>query len=123
MDKKQTTTESLTVDDVIRLLKLFSRVWSQGGKPWKAGKALVAAESLRLIKANIDQNSLPVSAEPLPEPEEASKVEQVALARTIFADIAKFNFPPFIQSVVDEMVRDANKLISYFLLKEDKHVA
>ncbi len=123
MDKKQTTTESLTVDDVIRLLKLFSRVWSQGGRPWKAGKALVAAESLRLKKVSIDQNPILVSTEPMPEPEEASKAEQAALARTIFADIAKFNFPPFIQSVVDEMVRDANKLISYYLIKEKKYVA
>jgi len=123
MGNKHKAAESLTVDDVIRLLKLFSRVWSKEGKPWKAGKALVAAEALRLIKANIDQNPLPVSAEPLPEPKEASKVEQVALARTIFADIAKFNFPPFIQSVVDEMIRDANKLISYYLIKEELHVA
>lgn len=123
MDKKQTTTESLTVDDVIRLLKLFSRVWSQGGRPWKAGKALVAAESLRLKKVSIDQNPILVSTEPMPEPEEASKAEQAALARTIFADIAKFNFPPFIQSVVDEMVRDANNLISYYLIKEKKYVA
>jgi hypothetical protein len=123
MDKKQTTTESLTVDDVIRLLKLFSRVWSQGGKPWKAGKALVAAESLRLIKANINQNTFPVSIESIPDPEEASKVEQAALARAIFADIAKFSFPAFIQSVVDEMVRDANKLISYYSIKEERHVA
>ena len=123
MGKKQTTTESLTVDDVIRLLKLFSRVWSKEGKPLKAGKALVAAESLRLIKANINQNSFPKSIDPIPEPGEASKVEQVALARTIFADIAKFSFPTFIQSVVDEMVRDANKLISYYSIKEERHVA
>jgi len=123
MGNKHKAAESLTVDDVIRLLKLFSRVWSKEGKPLKAGKALVAAESLRLIKANINQNSFPESIDPIPEPGEASKVEQAALARAIFADIAKFSFPTFIQSVVDEMVRDANKLISYYSIKEDRHVA
>lgn len=123
MGNKHKAAESLTVDDVIRLLKLFSRVWSKEGKPLKAGKALVAAESLRLIKANINQNTFPVSIDPIPEPGEASKVEQAALARAIFADIAKFSFPTFIQSVVDEMVRDANKLISYYSIKEERHVA
>jgi len=118
MDKKQTITESLSVEDVIRLLKLFSRVWSQGGMPWKAGKALVAAESLRLMKANIDQSAFPLPTGFVSESTEASKGKEAALARTIFADIAKFSFPPFIQSVVDEMVRDANKLISFYALKE-----
>ena len=123
MGKKQIPTESLSAEDVIRLLKLFSRVWSKAGMPWKAGKALVAAEGLRLLKANIDQSAIPTTAEPVPEPEHPTRVEEAALARTIFADIAKFSFPPFIQSVVNEMVGDANKLISYYLLEEENHVA
>ena len=68
------------------------------------------------LRVLIDTFPLPTGF--VSESTEASKGKEAALARTIFADITKFSFPPFIQSVVDEMVRDANKLISFYALKE-----
>jgi len=112
------TKKTLTMNDVISFLMLFAGFWIKDGLVWKAVKALASAFRLTLEGKIYGPKEVLLSKRPVPEPALAGVAWQAAYARSIFVDMSKFHFCPLIQQVVDEMVKDANRLITYYVMHE-----
>ena len=105
--------EVLGVKDVARFLKLFSMLWFREGKIWKAIRARMAAAGLRAGEKFIKVDPVPIqSSENLED-----TAQEASFARSIFDDIAEIDLPPIFKGITDEMVQDANKLISKYVMK------
>ena len=105
--------EELGVKDVARSLRLFSRIWFREGKVWKAFRALAAAVGLRVGRMFIKLDPVPI--QPAENLEDIAK--EASFARSIFDDIAEIDLPPIFKGIVDEMVQDANNLITSYVLE------
>jgi len=105
--------EVLGVKDVARLLNLFSKIWFREGKVWKAFRAYVAAVGLRAGRMFIKLDPIPI--QPAENLEDIAK--EASFARSIFDDIAEIDLPPIFKGIVDEMVQDANNLITSYVLE------
>jgi hypothetical protein len=115
-----TVKKTLDIETVIDLLVLFSGIWFLEGKLWKATKALFSAGRLRLDRIYYGQRVVLLSKRMGAEGLE-NEAEFTQLARSIFADLSKFHFCPFVQRTVDEMVSNANSLFSYYMLKKRRN--
>ena len=105
--------EMLGVKDVARLLKLFSMLWFREGRAWKAIRARAAAAGLRAGEKFIKVDPVPIqSSENLED-----TTQEASFARSIFDDVAEIDLPPVFKGITDEMVQDANKLISKYVMK------
>ncbi len=115
-----TVKKTLDIETVIDLLVLFSGIWFLEGKLWKAIKALISAGRLRLDRVYYGQRVVLLSKRMGAEGLE-NEAGFTQLARSIFADLSKFHFCPFVQRTVDEMVSNANSLFSYYMLKKRRN--
>jgi len=105
----------LDIGTVIDFLYLFSLIWLLEGKIWKAIKASVSAGKLYLDKSRYGQRAV-LLTKPMNMSVFKSELEYTRFARTIFADLSKFQFRPSIQNTVDEMAKDANSLFTFYTL-------
>jgi len=105
---------------VIDFLNLFTIIWLLEGRIWKAIKAFVSAGKLYLDKSRYGKRVVLLSKRMGAEGFE-NEAEFTQLARSIFADLSKFHFCPFVQRTVDEMVSNANSLFSYYMLKKRRN--
>ena len=105
--------EVLGVKEVARFLKLFSRIWFHERKIWKAIRARTAAVGLRLGEKFIKVVPVPIQASKNLE----DTAQEASFARSVFDDVAEVVLPPLFKGIVDEMVQDANKLISNYVMK------
>jgi len=112
------TKKTLTMNDVVRFLILFAEFWIKGGLVLKSVKALVSAFRLTLKGMIYGSKEVLLTKRPVPEPDLAGDAWKAAYARSIFVDMSKFHFRPLIQQVVDEMVLDANRLITYYIMHD-----
>ena len=112
------TKKTLTMNDVARFLILFAGFWIKEGLVLKSVKALVSAFRLTLKGKIYGPKEVLLTKQPVPEPALADVDWQAAYARSIFVDMSKFHFQPLIGQVVDEMVKDANHLITYYVIHE-----
>ena len=110
----------LDIGTVIDFLYLFSLIWFLEGKIWKAIKAFVSTVRLYLDKSRYGQRAV-LLTNPMDMSVIENEVEYTRFARTIFADLSKFQFRPSIQNTVDEMAKDANSLFSYYMLKKRRN--
>lgn len=110
--------ETLTINDVITFLVLFASFWVRDGLVWKSAKALFAVLYLKVTNRISGPGEVFLSMRPDPEPALASPAWKASYTRSIFQDMEKFPFPPFLQQVVAEMVKDANDLITTYILGE-----
>ena len=110
----------LEIGTVIDFLSLFSIIWLLEGKIWKAIKAFVSAGRLYLERNHYGQRAVLLS-NPMDPSVFENEVEYTRFARTIFADLSKFQFRPSIQETVDEMAKDANSLFSFYLLNNSRN--
>jgi hypothetical protein len=108
---------TLAIETVIDFLLLFSGIWFLEGKIWNTTRALMAAGGLCLARLYHGQRAVLLS-NGINRSDLESEPAFTKLARSIFADISKFHFHPFIQRVVEEMVQDANRLFSTYLLSK-----
>ncbi len=109
---------TLTMNDVVRFLVLFAGFWIKDGLVWKSVKALASAFRLYIEGMIYGPREVLLSKRPVPEPDLAGDAWKATYARSIFVDMSKFHFRPLIQQVVDEMVLDANRLITYYVMHE-----
>ena len=112
------TKKTLTMNDVVRFLILFAGFWIKDGLVWKAVKALATAFRLTLEGMIFGPKEVLLTKRPVDEPTLADDAWKAAFARSLFVDISKFHFRPLIQQVVDEIVHDANRLITYYVIHE-----
>jgi len=110
--------ETLTINDVITFLILFASFWIQDGLVWKSAKALFAVLYLKLANRISGPGEVYLSMRPVPEPALAPPFWKASYTRSIFQDMEKFPFPPFLQQVVADMVKDANDLITTYIMVE-----
>lgn len=110
----------LEIEKVIGFLNLFSIIWLLEGKIWKSIKAFVAAGWLFLEKRRYSQRAV-LLTKPMNMSVFENEVEFTRFARTIFADLSKFQFRPAIQKTVDEMAKDANSLFSFYTLNNRRN--
>lgn len=110
----------LEIGTVIDFLSLFSIIWLLEGKIWKAIKAFVSAGRLYLEKSRYGQRAVLLS-NPMDMSVFENEVEYTRFARSIFADLSKFQFRPSIQNTVDEMAKDANSLFSFYMLNKRRN--
>jgi hypothetical protein len=110
----------LEIEKVIGFLNLFSIIWLLEGKIWKSIKAFVAAGWLFLEKRRYGQRAV-LLTKPMNMSVFENEVEFTRFARTIFADLSKFQFRPAIQKTVDEMAKDANSLFSFYTLNNRRN--
>jgi hypothetical protein len=115
-----TVKKTLDIETVIDLLVLFSGIWFLEGMIWKAIKAFVSAGRLYLEKSRYSQRAVMLT-NPMDLSVFENEVEFTRFARTIFADLSKFQFCPSIQNTVDEMEKDANSLFSFYMLKKRRN--
>lgn len=108
---------TLAIETVIDFLLLFSGIWFLEGKIWNTTRALMAAGGLWVSRLYHGQRVVLLTKE-IERADLESEPAFTKLARSIFADISKFHFHPFIQRVVEEMVQDANRLFSAYLLSK-----
>jgi len=108
---------TLAIETVIDFLLLFSGIWFSEGKIRNTTRALMAAGGLRVSRFYHGQRVVLLTKK-IERADLESEPAFTKLARSIFADISKFHFPPFIQGVIDEMVQDANSLFSAYLLSK-----
>ena len=111
------TKRTLEIETVIDFLLLFSGIWFLEGKIWNTTRGLMAAGCLRLSRLYHGQRAV-LLTNGMDRSDLKSEPAFTKLARAIFADISKFHFHPFIQRVVEEMVQDANRLFSAYLLSK-----
>jgi hypothetical protein len=112
------TKKTLTMNDVVRFLILFAGFWIKDGLVWKAVKALTSAFRLTLEGMIHGPKEVLLTKRPVPEPDLAGVAWKAAYVRSIFIDLSKFTFRPLVQQVVDEMVLDANRLITCYVMHE-----
>ncbi len=105
----------LEIGTVIDFLYLFSLIWFLERKIWKAIKASVSAGRLYLDKSRYSHRAV-LLTNPMDMSVFENELEYTRFARTIFADLSKFQFRPSIQNTVDEMAKDANILFSFYTL-------
>ena len=110
----------LEIGKVIDFLNLFSIIWLLEGKIWKAIRAFVAASWLFLEKRRYVQRAV-LLTNPMNMSVFENEVEFTRFARTIFADLSKFQFRPAIQKTVDEMANDANSLFTFYTLNNRRN--
>jgi len=110
----------LEIGKVIDFLNLFSIIWLLEGKIWKAIRAFVAASWLFLEKRRYVQRAV-LLTNPMNMSVFENEVEFTRFARTIFADLSKFQFRPAIQKTVDEMAKDANSLFTFYTLNKRRN--
>ena len=110
----------LDIGTVIDFLYLFSLIWLLEGKIWKAIKASVSAGKLYLDKNRYGKRSV-LLTNPMDMSVFENELEYTRFARTIFADLSKFQFRPSIQNTVDEMAKDANILFSFYTLNNRRN--
>ena len=110
----------LEIGTVIDFLNLFSIIWLLEGKLWKAIKAFVSTIRLYLDKSRYGHRAV-LLTNPMDMSVFENELEYTRFARTIFADLSKFHFCPFVQRTVDEMVSNANSLFSYCMLKKRRN--
>ena len=110
----------LEIGTVIDFLSLFSLIWLLEGKIWKAIKAFVSTVRLYLDKSRYGHRAV-LLTNPMDMSVFENELEYTRFARTIFADLSKFHFCPFVQRTVDEMVSNANSLFSYYMLKKRRN--
>ena len=110
----------LEIGTVIDFLNLFSIIWLLEGKIWKAIKAFVSTVRLYLDKSRYGKRTV-LLTNPMDMSVFENELEYTRFARTIFADLSKFQFRPSIQSTVDEMAKDANILFSFYTLNKGRN--
>lgn len=105
--------EMVGAKEVARFLKLFSMLWFHEGMVCKAIRARVAAVGLKAGEKFIKVTPVPIqSSENL-----GDTAQEASFARSVFDDVAEVVLPPVFKGIVDEMVEDANKLISKYVMK------
>lgn len=105
--------ETVGAKEVARFLKLFSMLWFHEGRICKAIRARVAAVGLRVGEKFIKVVPVPIqSSENL-----GDTAQEASFARSVFDDVAEVVLPPLFKGIVDEMVQDANNLISKYVMK------
>ena len=110
----------MEIGKMIDFLNLFSIIWLLEGKIWKAIRAYVAASWLFLEKRQYGQRAV-LLTKPMNMSVFENEVEFTRFARTIFADLSKFQFRPAIQITVDEMAKDANSLFSFYMMNKGRN--
>lgn len=110
----------LEIETVIDFLNLFSIIWLLEGKIWKAIKAFVSTVRLYLDKSRYGQRTV-LLTNPMDMSVFENELEYTRFARTIFADLSKFQFCPSIQNTVEEMAKDANILFSFYMLNKGRN--
>ncbi len=110
----------LDIGTVIDFLYLFSLIWFLELKIWKAFKASISACVLYLERSRYGQRAV-LLTNPMDMSVFENELEYTRFARTIFADLSKFQFRPSIQSTVDEMAKDANILFSFYTLNNRRN--
>ena len=111
------TLEIGTVND---FLYLFSLIWFLELKIWKAVKASVSAGRLYLDKSRYGHREV-LLTNPMDMSVFENELEYTRFARTIFADLSKFQFSPSIQNTVDEIAKDANSLFTFYTLNKRRN--
>ncbi len=111
---------TLEIGTVIDFLYLFSLIWFLELKIWKAIKASVSACRLYLERSRYCQRAV-LLTNPMDMSVFENELEYTRFARTIFADLSKFQFSPSIQNTVDEMAKDANILFSFYTLNNRRN--
>lgn len=111
------TKRTLEIETVIDFLLLFSGIWFSEGKIKNTTRALISAGGLRVSRFYHGQRVV-LLTQKIERADLESEPAFTKLARAIFADISKFHFHPFIQRVVEEMMQDANRLFSTYLLSK-----
>lgn len=105
----------ITDDQLIKFPLFFAALWLRTHHYLKAGRALLAAASLRL--RYLQKGPRRIFLDPpdaLCSPKDALSL--VTLARDIFAGMTFFKVHPFVQRVIEEMEAEANALLSFYLL-------
>ena len=105
--------EMVGAKEVARFLKLFSMLWFREGRVWKAIRASAAAAGLRAGEKFIKVAPVPIQSSENLE----GTAQEASFARSVFDDVAEVVLPPLFEGIVDEMVQDANKLISKYVMK------
>jgi hypothetical protein len=105
----------ISEDHLIRFLVFFAVLWFRTYRFQKAGRALLAASSLRLRTFSKSPRRIfldpPDKLRPL---EDAASL--VTFARDIFTGLTFFKVHPFVRRVIEEMEAEANTLLSFYLL-------
>ena len=105
----------ITDEHLIKFLVFFAVLWFRTYRFQKAGRALLAATSLRL--RSFLKGPRRIFLDPLGELrplEDAASL--VTIARSIFTGMTFFKSHPFVRRVIKEMEADANTLLSFYLL-------
>lgn len=114
------TKKTLTRNDVVRFLILFAGFWIKDGRIWKAIRALASAFRLTPDGMIYGPKEVLLTERPVDEPDLAGVAWKAANVRSIFIDLSKFTFRPLIQQVVDEMAKDANRLITCYVMQDGR---
>ena len=101
--------------DLARFLILFAGLWFRSHQYPKAGRALLAAIYLRLISFLQGPTRIELEEKPL-NLSLGDSADLVVTARRIFASLTSFDVSPFIRKIINEMSKDANALLTYYLL-------
>jgi hypothetical protein len=109
-------TISLTLSDAASFLMLFGRIWWRGGAWEKAVRALLAGVCVRVTTL---WRSRVVRLEREEEPDGEDMTALIKFARPVFDAMARFEFHPHIQAVLEEAAQEAHRLLSLYLLEEN----
>jgi hypothetical protein len=105
----------ITDSDLIRFLLFCAGLWFKTNHYLKAGRALLAALSLWLAAVWSREDRVQLQEEALSLSIRDS-VGLVIVARDVFASMANFEVHPFTAGVLKEMEKEANGLLSCYLL-------
>mgnify|MGYP006295157611 CR=1 FL=1 len=109
-------TISLTRNDAASFLMLFGRIWWRNGAWGRAARALLAGICVRVTTL---WRSRVVRLERDEEPDGEDMAELIKFARPVFDAMARFEFHPHIQAVLEEATQEAHRLLSLYLLEEN----
>lgn len=110
-----TGTVEITDDDLVKFLIFFAGLWFKTNHFWKAGRALLAAIFLRLVSFWKDGNPV-LLEEKDPKLSLRDPLDLIVAARVVFAGMTYLEVHPFILKIIKEMEKEANALLTYYLL-------
>ncbi len=105
----------ITEADLVRFLIFFAGLWLKTNQYLKAGRALLAAAILRLLALWRREDQIQPQKEgwrrSIQDP-----LDLAAAARVVFAGMTNLDVHPFVLQVLKEMEKEANRLLSSYLL-------
>ena len=105
----------ITDADLIRFLIMFAGIWFRTSQFLKAGQALLAAVYLRLALFLRGEMRVRVEEKGL-KPSLQDPMDLVVTARSVFTSMTSLDVPPFVRKVIKEMEKEADALLTHYLL-------